>query len=516
MRIERTKNASRNIAFGVALKILQIILPFLMRTAMIYFMGVQYLGLNSLFASVLQVLNLAELGVGNAMVYSMYKPIVDDDCSKICALMKLYKTYYRIIGLVIASLGIILLPVIPHLIKSDLPEGINLYILYLINLGASVLTYWLFAYKNALLIAHQRNDVSSKITLITTFFQFIIQLIVLTVLRDYYIYCIVIIVTQIINNIVTAVVASKMYPQYVAKGKLSKEEIKQINLRIKDLFTSKIGAVVVNSADTVVISAFLGLTVLAVYQNYYFIMTSVIGVVAVVFSSCTAGIGNSIIVETKLKNYLDLNNFTFMIAWIAGFCGTCFLCLYQPFITLWVGNDLLLGMPAVICLCIYYYTYEINQLLNLYKDAAGIWHEDRFRPLVTAIANLGMNLITVQFWGIYGVILSTVISMLFVGMPWLLHNIFSTLFDREYIYQYIKNLFRLTTVSVGVSALTYMICEMIHVSALMTLLVRLLICVVIPNTLFYVIYHRLPEFKNSVRIVDHMTKGKLKLTKIFN
>lgn len=140
MRIERTKNAVRNMIFGSILKAYQILLPFIMRTAMIYFMGVQYLGLNSLFTSILQVLNLAELGVGSAMVFSMYKPIAEDDSTTICALMKLYKIYYRIIGLIIAVVGVICLPFIPYLIKSDIPKGMNIYVLYLLNLSATVLS----------------------------------------------------------------------------------------------------------------------------------------------------------------------------------------------------------------------------------------------------------------------------------------------------------------------------------------------------------------------------------------
>ena len=113
MRIERTKNATRNIIFGIILKAYQILVPFIMRTAMIYFLGVQYLGLNSLFTSVLQVLNLAELGVGSAMIFSMYKPIAENDETTICALMKMYKIYYRFIGLIIAIVGGVLTPFIP-------------------------------------------------------------------------------------------------------------------------------------------------------------------------------------------------------------------------------------------------------------------------------------------------------------------------------------------------------------------------------------------------------------------
>ena len=156
-RIERAKNATRNIVYGVILKMYQILIPFVMRTAMIYLMGVQYLGLNSLFSSVLQVLNLAELGVGSAMVYSMYEPIVKDDNVTICALMKLYRTYYRFIGGVIAVVGVFITPFIPKLISGDVPTDINIYILYLLNLGATVLSYWLFAYKNSILQAHHRH-----------------------------------------------------------------------------------------------------------------------------------------------------------------------------------------------------------------------------------------------------------------------------------------------------------------------------------------------------------------------
>ena len=130
MKIERMKNATRNIFFGIILRIYQILIPFLMRTAMIYFMGVQYLGLNSLFASILQVLNLAELGAGSAMIYSMYKPIAEDDNVTICALMRLYRSYYRVIGLVIAVIGFVLTPFIPKLISGDIPNGLNIYVLY--------------------------------------------------------------------------------------------------------------------------------------------------------------------------------------------------------------------------------------------------------------------------------------------------------------------------------------------------------------------------------------------------
>lgn len=508
-KIERTKNATRNIIFGVILKAYQIVVPFLMRTAMIYLMGVQYLGLNSLFTSILQVLNLAELGVGSAMIYSMYKPIAEDDDTTICSLMKLYRTYYRIIGLVIAIIGCVLTPFIPKLISGGVPKGLNIYILYLLNLGATVLSYWLFAYKNSILQAHQRTDIVSKVTLVTSTIQYALQLFVLWAFKNYYLYAIVMLAIQALTNISTAFVADRIYPQFKPQGKLPKQEVAKINGRIRDLFTSKIGAIIVNSADTIVISAFLGLTALAVYQNYYFILTSITGFVTIVFSAVTAGIGNSLVVETKEKNFRDLNVFTFIICWIAGFCSCCFLNLYQPFMEIWVGKDLMLDFSIVICFVIYFYVCEVNQLLNTYKDAGGIWHEDRFRPLVTAIANLGMNLVMVQFWGLYGIILSTVLSMLLIGMPWLFHNLFTTMFEKKNMKAYLSSIAFYVFVSIISGVVSVIVCNFIDFGLWMTLFIKFIICLIIPNVIFFIAYHRTDEFKQSALLVNKMLHGKI-------
>ena len=497
MKIERTKNATRNFIFGIILKIYQTLVPFVMRTIMIYHMGVQYLGLNSLFSSILQVLNLAELGVGSAMVFSMYKPIAEDDKDTICALMNLYRRYYRIIGTVIAIAGVLLTPFIPKLVKSGLPEGLNLFILYYFHLSATVLSYWLFAYKNCLFTAHQRNDISSKVQLFSNSIQFLLQIITIVFIKNYYIYVAIMLGTQVLTNILTAICANKIYTAYQPMGELPQRQVDSINRRIKDLFTAKIGAVVVNSADTVVISAFLGLTVLAVYHNYYFILTSIIGFITIIFNSCIAGIGNSLVTESKEKNFNDLNKLTLIIMWISGICTCCFACLYQPFMEIWVGKELMLRYSAVICFCIYFFTYEINQLLNVYKDAAGIWHKDRFRPLVTALSNLAVNLWLVQIWGIYGGLLSTVISMIFVGMPWLLHNLFSTIFYKSWLKKYLFKILKYT-ISTFIACLLCIIISSIYIGSLISMLVfRLIVCIMIPNILFLFCFRNDTDFQAS-------------------
>ena len=513
MKIERTKNAVKNITAGLILRLYQTVVPFLMRTAMIHFMGVEYLGLKSLFTSVLHVLNLAELGVGVAMVYSMYKPIAEDDGEKICALMKLYRRYYRLIGLFIGLVGLVLTPVIPHLIDGDVPPELNIYVLYLLNLGATVLTYWLFAYKNCLLQAHQRTNVSSIVLIITNTVQFALQLAIIIWWKNYYAYLLVLLLSTILNNLLTAAVVNRLYPQYKPRGELPGDEVKKINGKIRDLFTAKLGAVVLNSSDSIVISAFLGLTALAVYQNYYFILSAVVAIVEILMGSITAGLGNSFITESREKNYRDLEKFSFMLLWVGGMCACCFLGMYQPFMEIWVGRELMLGFGEVICFAAYFFQFALYRLLNVYKDAAGLWHEDRFRPMTTALVNLGLNLFWVRHIGVLGVILSTVVSQVFVAYPWLLRNLFTLFFERSLLKPFCKIVFKCVGATAIAGTMVSLSCNAVVLSPWPKLLVCTLVSVLVPNLLYFVLFRRTEHFRQSLQFADRITKGKLSLEK---
>lgn len=495
----------------MVLRIYQMIVPFMMRTAMIYIMGVQYLGLNSLFVSIIQVLSLAEMGVGHAMVFAMYKPIAQDDEKTICALMKLYRKYYRIIGLLIGGVGLLLTPVVPYLISGEVPGELNIYVLYLLNLATTVLTYWLFAYKNCLLQAHHRNDIVSWITAGTYTLQWCTQLLVLLLYHDYYLYLVISLVTQVVNNVTSAMIVSRKYPAYKPSGMLEPEAIRVINQKIRDLFTAKLGSVVLKSSDTLVISAYLGLTVLAIYQNYFFMVSSVISVIEIILSSMMAGLGNSYVLESREKNFRDLEKFTFLFLWLTGMCTCCFLGMYQPFMDIWVGRELMLGMGEVVCFAAYFFVYTLNRLLNVYKDAAGLWHEDRFRPLITAFVNLFLNLMVVTVWGVYGVLLSTVFSMVLVGMPWIMHNLFTHFFDRKMLRGYIWQVMRYVLATTAAGILVCLICRQIAAGQWFKLVLCGVISVLVPNVLYLLLFYRSPQFRQSVQFADQVTKNRLRL-----
>lgn len=188
----RTQNSLRNIGFGMINRIVSILFPFIVRTIFIKTLGEEYLGLNSLFSSILQVLNLADLGFASAIVASMYKPIAEEDIEKVSALMALYKKLYKIIGLGILAIGIVMTPFIGYLINGTPPENINIYILWILYLTNTVVSYLFYAYKVSLINAHQRNDITEKIGAASRIIFSILQIVSVILLKDIYIcftYC---------------------------------------------------------------------------------------------------------------------------------------------------------------------------------------------------------------------------------------------------------------------------------------------------------------------------------------
>ena len=485
MKDSKTKNSSRNLLYGICLKIYTLLVPFIIRTIIIKVLGMEYAGLNSLFVSVLQVLNIAELGVGSVMVYSMYKPIENGDTKSICALMRLYKIYYRIIGLVILCLGLIITPFIPRLINGKVPENINIYILYLLNLGATVLSYWLFAYKNSLFMAHQRNDVISKVTIVTNTIMYVLQISLLIILKNYYIYVILLLAMQILNNIIIARKAGVYYPDYKAMGRLDNDKIKKINGSIKDIFYSQLGLIVTTSVDSIVISAFLGLLPLAIYQNYYYILNAIIGFFLIFFQSCRASVGTNLITKSVEENFIDYKFITFIVVGALAFCVSCLLNMYQPFIELWVGQDNMLDYICVILFGIYLLVYELGIMIGVYKDSSGKWHADRFRPLLTALMNLITNIVLVNLIGIYGILISTIISFLCIYIPWLYHRVFIDVFEEKHKRVYGIYLTKKVACLLIIVSINTIICHLIHIDNLvLTLICNLLICLLFTCVLY--------------------------------
>lgn len=503
MKIERTKNVIRTTVFGALYKIINIILPFFTRTVILYVLGTQYLGLSSLFSSILSFLSLAELGVGSAMVYSMYKPIAHNDRKTICALLNLYRHLYRRIGFIIMALGISLMPFLRRLIHGSVPSDINIYLLYFLYLLNAVISYWMFAYKTSLLQAHQRYDIDSKVAMVITPLSYVVMLGCLFLTKNYYLYVIWIPIFTAATNVVKLFLVNRLFPGYEPEGDIDPQLKESITKKVKALIGTKLNTVVLNAADNIVMSAFLGLTAIAMYGNYHYIMSSITGFIGIVYGAMTAGLGNSLVTETREKNYADLLRFSFINAWIVGWCSICLVCLYQPFMKIWVGEKLMFPLYVVFEFGLYFYVYMIRKIPVTYKDAAGIWWEDRFRPYVCMFLNLGLNIFLVRIIGVSGIILSTVFS-LFISIPWENYTIFKYIFkvsSREY---YLKMaVYLVETILCGGAA--YFLCGLLG-DSIPAFIGKMFICLIVPNVIYACMNCKRKEFSEAFRLAMRILK----------
>ncbi len=509
MKINRTQNASRNIVWGIIEKIIVLIVPFATRTVLIKTLGAEYLGLNSLFTSILSVLSITELGLGTAIVFSMYKPIAEEDDDTVCALLNAYRFIYNIIGGIIMVAGLAVLPFLPHFIKGSYPADINIYVLYLIYLGNTVIGYFLFAYKAALFSAYQRNDMASKRRMVISFCTSLAQMALLIFTRNYYVYIIVIPLSTVATNLANAYLAKKMFPNIVCRGSISKEMKDGIKKRIAGLVSFKIYNVIFTSVDTIVISAFLGLTTLAIYNNYYYIQSTIIGFLTILTASITAGIGNKMVTDSTDANYADFKKFTFANGWLCSWCSICLLCLYQHFMQWWVGSELMFTVDTMVLMVLYFLLPRLTTMTYTYREAAGLWWEDRFRPLVATVVNLVVNIILVKIIGINGVIISTLLCTIFINIPWGTIILFKNYFKRSPAEYFMKIIYYVAVTALAGGA-TWFVCEFVKPTGLINLIIKGLICIVVPNIIFLLFYHKTKEYSYTVtlakRVIDPVFK----------
>lgn len=501
--MSRIQNAMVNTFFGFCVKLYQTLVPFVMRTVMLHTIGIGYLGLNGLFSSVLQILSISELGISSAIVYSMYEPAAKHDTGKLSAILRLYRILYMIIGVTIFAFGAAMIPFLPKLVSGDVPPDINIYVLYMMYLVSTMLSYSAFSYRSSLLEAHQCNYVINKISLITMTVQFTLQITFLLLFKNYYLYIVTQFVVQLVNQFVVYLTVKKRYPDIKPEGKIEKQMMHDIFHKVKGLLFGRISSVILNASDTVVISMFMGLTALAIYQNYFFILTSIINFISSILAGSMAGIGNSLVTETKEKNYKDFRRFTFLMSWIVCICTNCFLLLFQPFMKIWMGEDKMLSMGMVVLFCLYFVIFMYNKLFNVYKDAAGLWYEDRFRPLVTSLANLGMNLCFIRCIGLYGVIASTVLSILCIGIPWLLRNLFQLLFHRS-AGQYLKELGKYVAVTLASCGISFFLTRGLYGEGLIGLVLYGIVAVAVPFCMYLIIFRKNAYFKETINLAKRL------------
>ena len=501
MQINRLLNAKKNMITGVIYQMVSLLLPFVIQTVTIYKLGVEYVGIKGLFGAILSVFSLAELGVGSAIVYSMYEPIAKDDIDEICALLNLYKRLYKVIGVAIVVMGIIVLPLLPQLIKGEYPSDINIYIVFIMFLAGTVSTYFFYGYKASLLFAFQRRDVVNNISTWVSISISVIQIVVLVVAKSYYGYLILAVMASIINNVVTAYMVNKMYPNIRCRGKVSEEQLNDIKKKVAGLMIGKICSVTRNSLDVIFISAFVGLLETSLYSNYYYILTMVSGFFFVFLDSIKAGIGNKTVIESTETNYNDYLFLNYAYMMVVGWCAVCMACLYQPFMKIWVGNNLMFPNGLMILFPLYFYELRMSNITMVYSEARGLYWEQRFCCIAQALFNIILNYALGRCFGVTGVLLATMVIVFTMDFCWQISILYKCYFERSKKTIFSQHL-RSGLITLCIGVVVIVICAKITIkNDWCVLIVRALICCTLVPMIYCVLNWNNKYFKSIKDVV---------------
>lgn len=508
MRLDRTGNAKRNIIVCGADKTLGVLLPFIVRTMIIHIIGSEYLGLTSLYYSILQMLNLSEMGFGQAIIYSLYKPIAENNTDEINALVKFYRKVYRYVGAFVMGAGLVIMPFLPFFIKGETPSGVNIYFLYLIYLVNAVIGLVVYPERKALFFAHQRDDVSSRIHIISQLIMYVGQAVFIVLTKDYYLYAVMMPVTSIIYSVYCGAECKKMYPEYVGKGTLDKDKAENIKKQVIGLTIRKLASFSRNTFDSIFVSAYFGLTINSYYANYYYIMDSVVIILAVLKSSLAGGVGNSIALETKEKNLNDMQKINFLYMWISGWLATCMLCLYQPFMRIWVHEENMLPFTIALLFAISFYIYKTADIRTLYGESVGIWWEMRYLSVVEAIMNIALNWTFIHFWGLHGIILASIVTFTicnFAGGAIILYRVY---FNGKGCANYFLSHLKYGLATVVVAAGTYWLVSLLPEVGVVSFVFKCGICAIIPNIIMFLLLFYTKDFKESMKLARKLLRAK--------
>lgn len=508
MADSRMKNGILNIYASVMNRCVMVLLPFITRTMIVTTLGSSYLGLSGLFTSILNVLNLSELGFGSALVFSMYKPVADNDIPKISALLNVYKKIYRAVGIAILLGGVALMPCLPKLINGTWPDTVNIYVLYFIYLLNTSISYLAFAHRRALLMAYQNNRVLSNVNTILSILLYMLQIALLYLWGNYYLYVCVLPIFTVIENVYVAIYTSKVYPEIKESGGLSNVEKESIKIHVKGIALQKLCSASRNSFDSIVISMYLGLTAITIYNNYFYILSAIHALLYQIPNAIRPSIGNSIIGESVDKNYADFNIMTMIYVWISSVCSACLLCLYQPFMELWMGPDLLLPFGTMCMFPLYFFLLSIGDIITLYKDGAGLWWYGRYRTVIEAIGNLILNFLLGWLWGINGILVATLLTVTFIGLGYGGYIVFKYYFKtKNYLgYIFLELKYLLFTV---ISAFTaYGLSSLIVPSGFFGLILRGGVCVAVSTSMFWLMIRKQPYYLEAKAFVGRIFGSK--------
>ena len=441
------KRSLLNVGVSIFFKLALLVSNLLVRRYLIRYVGNEVNGLNSLYLSIIGMLSVVELGIGSAIIYCMYKPIVEGNTQKVLSLYRLFQKIYLIIGIIIAVAGCALMPALPYLAKGYTEANVNLYLTFGIMLLSVILTYF-FSAQISLMNAYEDNYVATTITSCGQLLQYVLQIVVLILTKSFIWYLVCRIAAAVAQWILSEIITKKRYPSIfsVKKEPIDDDTKKEIVKNVKAMFMHRIGGVLVNTIDSIIISAFIGVVILGKYSNYITIMTAMTGVLGLFFTPLTATIGRLFIQdETAFKQYYD---FFYTLNFILGcifFLG--YYAIIDDLVLLFFGEGLEVVKPISFIITVNYFIQFIRQATLIFRDASGTFYYDRWKPIAEGVSNLVLSILCVLLFksifnedmAVVGVIVATILTNLCICHVIEPHVLYKYAFHSSAKKYYIRN-----------------------------------------------------------------------------
>jgi O-antigen/teichoic acid export membrane protein len=496
----RTRKSIRNISVMLLTQFITLALSFASRTVFIKTLGAEYLGLNGLFLNVLNALSLAEMGIGTAITYALYKPIAENDTEQIKSILAFYHRCYFFIGIFIVAIGCLVLPFLPYLIKGEVNVPVNIYNVYLCFLANSVIAYF-FAHKRTIVDETQNKYLTTSMDFVTNTVVAIVQIIILWQLKDYMAFLFVRILGTLVSSVIIFRAANRKFP-YIKEKAIALPSLakKKIWSNVSILFFHKLGSVVILGTDFLIISAFVGIEAVGIYSNYTLVVGTITAFCNLFIIGADASIGNAIATLTKKEVYTVFRKMAFLIFCIGGLSTVCLVNLLNSFVELWAGKDYLLSNSIVYVIVVNYFFMQNRWLVIAFRNDAGIFRPDMYKPLIEMIFNLSLSIFLVRIYGVFGVLIGTLANTFFVNI-WVEVYIAHKYIFATTVGKYLK-MYTVQTLALLISCfLTLYVNNFIG-----AFIGKVVVSVLITAIVYLLFFFRTEEFKYFIGIVKTMAK----------
>ena len=490
----RTKNSAINILFSLGGYAVTLILQLVGRSIFLERLSADYLGLGGLFSSILSMLALSELGIGSAIIYALYKPISENNVNKIKSLMAVYRKMYTAIGCFVLLAGILVTPFLRFLIK-DMPDIPYIKIYFLLYVANSAFSYFC-TYKRSLIVCNQKEYISTTTTSIAAIVLRVLQIVILLTTGNYFLYLMAQIIVTLGENLWISHIANKMYPYIREKDAepLGKDDTQALKKNILAMFGHKLGNVIVNTTDSLIISKILGLAAVGLFSNYNLILSNLQSIYGKVFNALSASIGN-LTASTDSEHSEDILNALVLVAYfIQSTLAACLFVLFQDFIKLWLGENYLFSQYTVAIIVCNFYISNMRTPVMTFRNATGTFWNDRYKPIIESVVNLVVSIPLTFVLGVGGVKLGTIISTLTAAF-WMEAYVLYKYYFGKTVGKYLLKQLCLCCLTLIITTTTYFIGSFIPCLSIMTFLLKAVLCCAIPIIINLILFNRTKEFR---------------------